>query len=352
MSDAMRVRCLGDELTEYAAGRLPLPRQWAWDRHLVTCRVCAHAVDEERRLRSALAGVPSMPGDLRSTLLALGSSLATEAPRRPVAVSAHHRPLALLAPSAPACHRSPLRATVVAAAAAGVSAAAAWSLTVIGAPLPVRTGLATPPAGAAGRDAHAVHPLGPAHGRVHDDLRVGRLADRRPEAGHAAGRIGAMTTEDDPGRDEWRPWDQRAVDAPAPQAEPVPDEPLWARLEGRSADAVEPAATTQPVPVQVASTPGSGPAYSPYAVAPADAPAEPESVRTGRGPGWGALVGVAIAVALVAGTVGGVLGGFLADRGTTTTDRLPTRRPAPAPGPRNGRAGRSPTSPPRRPRAW
>ena len=137
-----------------------------------------------------------------------------------------------------------------------------------------------------------------------------------------------MTTEDDPGRDEWRPWDQRAVDAAAPQPEPVPDEPLWARLEGRSADAVEPAATTQPVPVQEASTPGSGPVYSPYAVAPADAPAEPESVRTGRGPGWGALVGVAIAVALVAGTVGGALGGFLADRGTTTTGA----DPAPSPG--------------------
>ena len=42
MNDAMRVRCLGDELTEYAAGRLDLPRQWAWDRHLVACRVCAH----------------------------------------------------------------------------------------------------------------------------------------------------------------------------------------------------------------------------------------------------------------------------------------------------------------------
>jgi hypothetical protein len=86
-----------------------------------------------------------MPGDLRSTLLALGSSLATEAPR-PASLSAHHRPLALLAPSAPACHRSPLRATVVAAAAAGVSAAAAWSLTVIGTPVPVRSGLATTPA--------------------------------------------------------------------------------------------------------------------------------------------------------------------------------------------------------------
>lgn len=145
MSDAMRVRCLGDELTDYAAGRLDLPRQWAWDRHLVACRVCAHAVDEERRLRSALAGTPSMPGDLRSALLALGSSLAT-APPRPAAGSAQHRPLALLAPSAPACHRSPLRATVVAAAAAGVSAAAAWSLTVIGAPVPVRSGLATTPA--------------------------------------------------------------------------------------------------------------------------------------------------------------------------------------------------------------
>ena len=142
MSDAMRVRCLGDELSEYAAARLPVERQWAWDRHLVTCRVCAHAVDEERRLRSALAGAPSMPGDLHSSLLALGRSLAAEAPR-PVPVAPHHQPLALLAPSAPPCHRSPLRATVVAAAAAGVSAAAAWSLTVIGAPVPVRTSLAT-----------------------------------------------------------------------------------------------------------------------------------------------------------------------------------------------------------------
>jgi len=147
MSDAMRVRCLGDELSEYAASRLPVDRQWAWDRHLVACRVCAQAVDEERRLRSALAGGPSVPGDLRSSLLALGSVLAAESPR-PVPVAPRREPLALLAPTAPACHRSPLRATVVAAAAAGVSAAAAWSLTVIGAPVPVRTSLATttPPA--------------------------------------------------------------------------------------------------------------------------------------------------------------------------------------------------------------
>ncbi|HSO63551.1 MAG TPA: hypothetical protein VLQ78_00500 [Ornithinibacter sp.] len=168
MSDALRVRCLGDELSEYAAARLPLERQWAWDRHLVACRVCAHAVDEERRLRSALAGAPSMPGDLRSSLLALGRSLAAETPR-PAPVPAHHEPLALLAPSAPPCHRSPLRATVVAAAAAGVSAAAAWSLTVVPASTTVRPALAT-------TSAPAVQPVAtrtPAGGSVNAVTAVG-----------------------------------------------------------------------------------------------------------------------------------------------------------------------------------
>lgn len=141
MTDALRVRCLGDELTEYAAGRLPLERQWAWDRHLVACQVCAHGVAQERRLRSALAGAPSMPGDLRSSLIALGAALATDLPPR--AAPAGHEALTLLAPSAPPCHRSALRATVVAAAAAGVSAAAAWSLTVVPASSGVRPGLAT-----------------------------------------------------------------------------------------------------------------------------------------------------------------------------------------------------------------
>ena len=141
MTDAMRVRCLGDELPEYAAGRLSVDRQWAWDRHLVACQVCGHAVAQERRLRRVLAGAPSMPGDLRSSLLALGSDPSARAGER--ASIPHPSPLALLAPSAPPCHRSALRATVVAAAAAGVSAAAAWSLTVIGSPAVVRTGVAT-----------------------------------------------------------------------------------------------------------------------------------------------------------------------------------------------------------------
>jgi anti-sigma factor RsiW len=141
MTDAMRVQCQGDELTEYAAGRLPVDRQWAWDRHLVACQACAHDVAQERRLRSALAGAPSMPGDLRSSLLALGAALATDLGPRPVPTG--HDQLALLHPSAPPCHRSALRATVVAAAAAGLSAAAAWSLTVAPAPVGARPGLAT-----------------------------------------------------------------------------------------------------------------------------------------------------------------------------------------------------------------
>ena len=142
MTDPTRVRCLDDELTEYAAGRLPLHRQWAWDRHLVACQTCCHAVAQERRLNSALAGAPTMPGDLRSTLLALGATMAAELAPRATPV-ARQDPLRLLAPSAPPCHRSPLRATVVAAAAAGVSAAAAWSLTVVPAPATVRPALAT-----------------------------------------------------------------------------------------------------------------------------------------------------------------------------------------------------------------
>lgn len=143
-----------------------------------------------------------------------------------------------------------------------------------------------------------------------------------------------MTTEDDPGRDEWRPWDQRADDtAPAP-AQPRP-EPLWARLggdpsgpEGPSSDSGS--AATQPVPTTASSstshpsptapppaTTAAGPAYAPYAVGPASAPGAPGRGGSRRGPGWGALVGVALAVALVAGVVGGILGGVLAERGTT-----------------------------------
>ncbi|QIM20173.1 hypothetical protein G7075_01795 [Phycicoccus sp. HDW14] len=131
----MGVQCLDDELSEYAAGRLGDERRDAWEHHLVACELCRHAVGQERRLREALAGAPSMPGDLRVTLLALGRGIAAEP--RPAGGPG---PLALLAPNDPPCHRSALRATVVAAAAGGVAAAAAWSLTVIGVPVAPRQG--------------------------------------------------------------------------------------------------------------------------------------------------------------------------------------------------------------------
>lgn len=123
------VRCHDPELREYAAGRIGPERARDWDHHLVACEACRLEVAGEHRLREALAGGPSMRGDLRLSLLALARDLEPS----PVPVAGPQQ-LPLLAPGHPPCHRSPLRATVVAAAAAGVSAAAAWSLTVLGAP--------------------------------------------------------------------------------------------------------------------------------------------------------------------------------------------------------------------------
>lgn len=154
MTARASVHCLDDELSEYAAGRLEGARQDAWERHLVVCELCRHAVGQERRLRAALAGAPSMPGDLRVTLLALGRGM--EAEPRP---SAGPGVLPLLAPSDPPCHRSALRATVVAAAAGGVAAAAAWSLTVIGAPVAPRQGVVAGPSTPSVSTARAVSPL-------------------------------------------------------------------------------------------------------------------------------------------------------------------------------------------------
>ena len=46
-----------------------------------------------------------------------------------------------------------------------------------------------------------------------------------------------MTSEQEPGRDEWRPWDQRADDTVTPPEQPgneTREEPLWARLGGEA----------------------------------------------------------------------------------------------------------------------
>ncbi len=96
-----------------------------------------------------------MPGDLRVTLLALGRD--HDPVPRP---ASGPTPLALLAPGDPPCHRSALRATVVAAAAAGVSAAAAWSLTVVGVPGPTRPVVGSAPSSPASATARPVLPVG------------------------------------------------------------------------------------------------------------------------------------------------------------------------------------------------
>jgi anti-sigma factor RsiW len=123
------VRCRLDELPDYVSGQLAPQRVDAWDRHLIACVGCQHAVAGERRLQSLLAsGCPSMPGSLHAQLVALASSTTGPAPVR----TGERAPLEMVPPSAPPAHRSPLRSAAMATAAAGATAAVAWSLTVTG----------------------------------------------------------------------------------------------------------------------------------------------------------------------------------------------------------------------------
>jgi hypothetical protein len=108
-----------------------------WDRHVVTCQSCRGAVDEERRVLSALrssAGSP-LPNDLRGMLLALATQPQSEGTRPASAALAPPIPVApvrVVDRGAPAQHRSAGRATVYAGLAAGATAAAALSLVVTG----------------------------------------------------------------------------------------------------------------------------------------------------------------------------------------------------------------------------
>lgn len=132
-------RCLGDEISEYAAGRLDPHSARQWDLHLVACASCRDAVEQERRLQSAFSAVaPAIPPSLRSTLLSLAATVAASlpdedgggaVPRAPLGLAAlSHPALPVVPPGAPAMHRSPLRSAVIATAVAGASAAAALGL--------------------------------------------------------------------------------------------------------------------------------------------------------------------------------------------------------------------------------
>ena len=152
-----------------------------------------------------------------------------------------------------------------------------------------------------------------------------------------------MTSDHEPGRDEWRPWGGRGASDEPTQESPAREEPVWARLGGggdldpppggQQQAAAQPA-VTQPVPQhqqgQAQASPyGSGPA--PYGPQPVTAPPTPTGGR--RGPGWGALVGVAVASALLAGLVGGIGGALLTDRESSAT---PTRASENLPSPGAG----------------
>ena len=136
---AHRGRCLGPELTAYADRTMDPATLQHWDRHLVACTCCRHAVESERRMLQSLRAPAGacLPGDLRSLLLSLASepspAAPTSAPAVPVApVPVRAAPVPVVDRGTPALHRSPVRATVLAGLAAGATAAAAWSLAVSG----------------------------------------------------------------------------------------------------------------------------------------------------------------------------------------------------------------------------
>lgn len=143
--------CLGDRVSDYVAGSLPAPEKLAWDRHLVACLGCRGSVDLERRLQDTLRAAPRVPDDLRSLLLSVSQEIPVAVPNRPAdpGSDAPARPgpdlgLAVLAPGAPAQHRSALRAAVFATAAAGASVVAVWGIAMT----PAATGPVRPGPGA------------------------------------------------------------------------------------------------------------------------------------------------------------------------------------------------------------
>lgn len=160
-------RHLGLQVSAYVDRRLDATALRAFDQHLVVCLVCCHAADEERRLLASLRSgpTPGFSADLQSMLLALaapspGSALGSapqqgsgptpvtsprtgmpsfptrrsvSAPPIPTApASVRQLRVPTVPPAAPALHRSPRRAAMVAGLAAGASAAAAIGLAVVG----------------------------------------------------------------------------------------------------------------------------------------------------------------------------------------------------------------------------
>jgi hypothetical protein len=121
-------RHLDAMLSAYADRSLPAATLLACDQHVAICPGCRDAVDAERRLLSSLrtAVTPELSSRLESALLNLAVYAVPTTPTKRLS------PLAVVGPSAPPMHRSPVRAAMLASLAAGAAAAAAWSVGVSG----------------------------------------------------------------------------------------------------------------------------------------------------------------------------------------------------------------------------
>ena len=116
---------LGSLTSAYVDRDLPAGILLGCDQHVAVCGSCRAAAEDERRLLESMrrSTTPCLSSSLQSALLELAASAA------PVGERPH---LPVVDPSAPALHRSPVRAAVLAGLAAGASAAAALSLGVAG----------------------------------------------------------------------------------------------------------------------------------------------------------------------------------------------------------------------------
>lgn len=129
----------------YVDRALPPAMLHLYDKHLVCCTVCRAAADQERRIVAALRAETGVPMSLRSSLMGLAAASPADEPmgtqrippvptRSRMPSAPLHEPVPTVPPTAPALHRSPMRAAVVASIAAGASVAAAWGLAVSPAP--------------------------------------------------------------------------------------------------------------------------------------------------------------------------------------------------------------------------
>ncbi len=174
---------LRDEVRSYVERSLPEPVLRGFDRHVTVCVTCRAAADQERRIVSSLRADTGVPLSLRSSLLSLAGSPSSDAswgagpysgpngafdqraPAVPVGFrmppSPPHAPVPTVSPQAPALHRSPVRAAVVASLAVSASVAAAWSLAVAPVPTVVaRQQSALPAAGVASLGTFGAVPAG------------------------------------------------------------------------------------------------------------------------------------------------------------------------------------------------